>query len=104
MTIARVLATAALAFGFSAAAAHADTRIFVISNMDGYGIDQCLAEGRPCGAPAAAAWCRSRAYAKAIDYGRMDPTEVTGSVPGGMKVSACTGRGCDELVAITCTR
>ena len=40
----------------AASAAHADSRIFIVANQpDGYGIDQCLAKGENCGAPAARA-------------------------------------------------
>ena len=45
---------------FMATSALAETRIFVVDNMDGYEIDRCLAAGDPCGAAAAAALCRTR--------------------------------------------
>ena len=71
---------------------------------DGYGIDRCLASGEPCGAAAASALCRAREYAKAVDFGRIDPAEITGGVPAGTQVSACKGRSCPDMVAITCSR
>src|SRR5437764_4426162 len=88
----------------AAAPAFADSRVFIIPNeADGYGIDQCLAKGERCGAHAARAWCQSRDFAQATAYRRVDPDEITGSVP---KVAGgtCTGVACHEYVAITCQR
>ena len=91
-------------FVMTASAASADSRVFIIANQaDGYGIDQCLARGEKCGAHAARSYCQSRDFAQATSYRRVDPDEITGSVPktaGG----ACTGAGCHEYVAITCQR
>ena len=87
-----------------ASAAQADTRVFIIANeADGYGVDQCLARGDKCGAHAARAYCQQRDFALAVSYRRVDPDEITGSVP--KNVSANCGRsGCNEYVAITCQR
>lgn len=88
----------------AAPAAFADSRVFIIANQsDGYGIDQCLAKGDQCGAHAARSYCQSREFAQATSYRRVDPDEVTGSVPrtaGG----GCPRGGCNEYVAITCQR
>jgi hypothetical protein len=87
-----------------ATAAFAETHIFIIANHpDGYGIDQCLAKGDKCGAHAALSYCRSRDFAQASSYRRVDPDEVTGAVPkaGG---ASCGHAGCGEYVAITCQR
>jgi hypothetical protein len=91
-------------FVAAASAASADSRVFIIANQsDGYGIDQCLAKSEKCGAHAAQAYCQSREFAKATSYRRVDPDEVTGSVP--QNASANCGRGgCSEFVAITCQR
>lgn len=81
----------------------ADSRVFIIANQsDGYGIDQCLARGEKCGAHAALSYCKSREFDQATAYRRVDPDEVTGSVPTG--AGACRGGKCDEFVAITCKR
>jgi len=88
----------------SATTAHADTRTFIIANQaDGYGVDQCLANGEPCGSYAAQSYCQSREFAKATTYHRIDATDVTGAVPvssGG----SCGHAGCRDYVAITCQR
>ena len=85
-------------------AASADSRVFIIANQaDGYGVDQCLARGEQCGAHAARSYCQSRDFTQALAYRRVDPDEITGSVPkpaGG----SCGHAGCDEYVAITCQR
>ena len=84
-------------------AAWADSRVFIISNQaDGYGVDQCLAKGEKCGAHAAQSYCQSRNFAQATSYRRVDPDEITGSVP---KAGENCGRSvCSEYVAITCQR
>jgi len=86
----------------AASAASADSRVFIIANQaDGYGVDQCLAKGEKCGAHAALSYCQSRDFAEASSYRRVDPDEITGSVPTG---SNCNHAGCNEYVAITCQR
>ena len=89
---------------FVVSAAHADSRVFIIANQaDGYGVDQCLAKGEKCGAPAARSYCQSREFAQATAYRRVDPDEITGSVPKAAN-DKCNGSGCNEYVAITCQR
>lgn len=87
----------------AATTASAESRIFIIANeSDGYGVDQCLAKGDRCGASAARSYCQSRDFAQASSYRRVDPDEITGSVP---KAGAnCGHGGCSEYVAITCQR
>ena len=98
-----ISALLACVFVAAASAAAADSRVFIIANQsDGYGVDQCLAKGDKCGAHAARSYCRSRDFAEASSYRRVDPDEITGSVP---KVGGdCHHAGCDEYVAITCRR
>lgn len=86
-----------------AATAWADSRMFIVANQaDGYGIDQCLAEGERCGAHAAHSYCRSRDFAQAIAYKRVRPHEMTDSIPESTR--SCRHSGCNEYVAITCQR
>lgn len=98
-----ISALLACVFLAAASAALADSRVFIVANQaDGYGVDQCLARGDKCGAYAARSYCQSRDFAEASSYRRVDPDEITGSVPktGGN----CTHAGCNEYVAITCQR
>jgi hypothetical protein len=88
----------------AASAASADSRVFIIENQaDGYGVDQCLANGEKCGAHAARSYCQSRDFTQASSYRRVDPDEVTGSVPKAAGGN-CNHAGCNEYVAITCQR
>jgi hypothetical protein len=85
-------------------AASADSRVFIIANQaDGYGVDQCLAKGDRCGASAARSYCQSRDFTQASSFRRVDPEEITGSVPR-VAGGNCNHTGCNEYVAITCQR
>jgi hypothetical protein len=87
----------------AATVARAETKVFIIANAaDGYGVDQCLARGDKCGAHAALSYCRSRDFAEATSYRRIDPDEITGSVPKAAGI--CPHGGCNEYIAITCQR
>ena len=93
----------ACAFLLAASAASADSRVFIIANQaDGYGVDQCLANGEKCGAHAARSYCQSRDFSQASAYRRVEPDEITGSVP--KSAASCNHAGCEEYVAITCQR
>ena len=97
-SIALLLAAASV---LAASPAFADSRVFIIANQpDGYGIDRCLAGGDKCGASAALTYCQSREFAKATAFRRVDPDEITGSVPH----PATGGSARNEYVAITCQR
>lgn len=90
-------------FILTASSAFAESRVFIIANQgDGYGIDHCLAKGDKCGASAARTYCQSRDFAQASSYRRVDPDEITGSVP--KTGTNCSHGHCDEYVAITCQR
>jgi hypothetical protein len=98
-----ISAVLAAVFVAAASVASADSRVFIIANQaDGYGIDQCLAKGEKCGAHAARSYCQSRDFAEASSYRRVDPDEITGSVP--KAAGNCNHAGCNEYVAITCQR
>jgi hypothetical protein len=72
-----ISAVLACVFLFAASVAFADSRVFIIANQaDGYGVDQ--------------------------SYRRVDPDEITGSVPKAGE--NCNRAGCNEYVAITCQR
>ena len=84
-----------------AAPAQTETRVFIVaSNADGYGVDRCLTTGATCGSVVATAYCQARDFSSARSFRKVDNEEITG---GRAKSQAC-GIGCDELVAIECTR
>jgi hypothetical protein len=88
----------------AASAAQAERRVFIIANnSDGYGIDRCLASGAACGEAAANSYCRSREFAQALSYRKVDRDDITGAIPT-TGPGACRGNNCDNFVAITCTR
>jgi hypothetical protein len=98
-----LLAAIGIAVVLGVSASQAEKRIFIIANnADGYGIDRCLASGARCGSAAATAYCRSRAFAQAVSYRKVDKDEITGAVPA--NDATCRGGSCDEFVAIECTR
>ncbi len=87
-----------------AGAAQAERRVFIITNdADSYGIDRCLASGAKCGAAAANAYCKSREFAEAASFSKVDRDEITGAIPTG-GAGGCKGPKCDDLVAIVCSR
>jgi hypothetical protein len=91
-------------FVLTATATLADNRVFIIANPTvSNGLDRCLANGERCGALAALAYCRSREFAQVKAYRRVDPDEVTGSVPK-TAAETCPDGGCNEYVAIICQR
>jgi hypothetical protein len=102
--IMRALLATAFAIAVCASAGQAaERRIFIIANnADGYGVDRCLATGANCGAAAATAYCKSREFAQAVSYSKVDKDDITGAVPTGTQ--ACRGGTCEEFVAIVCTR
>ena len=84
--------------------AQAERRVFIITNdADSYGIDRCLASGAKCGAAAANAYCKTREFAEAASFSKVDRDEITGAIPTG-GAGGCTGGKCDDLVAIVCSR
>ena len=87
-----------------AGSAQAERRMFIIANDgDDYGIDRCLASGAKCGAAAANSICKSREFAEASSYRKVDRDDITGAIPTGGS-GGCKGSKCDNFVAIVCTR
>ena len=98
-----ILAILTLAALLAASAAQAEKRIFIIANnADGYGVDRCLASGSPCGTAAATAYCKSREFAQALSFRKVDKDDITGAIPA--NIGACRGGNCYKLVSIECMR
>jgi len=88
----------------SAAAAQAEKRVFIIANNgDSYGVDRCVASGASCGDAVANSYCRSREFAQALSFRKVDRDDITGAIPSSGPGS-CHGANCDDFVAITCSR
>jgi hypothetical protein len=98
-----ILAGLAFAAALYGASAQAERRIFIIANdADAYGVDRCLASGASCGVAIATAYCKSRDFAHAQSFHKVDREEITGAVRSSSET--CHGGSCDEFVAIECTR
>ena len=97
-------AAAVLAGGLGLTAAQAEKRVFIVANSaDGYGIDRCLAAGSQCGSAAAAAYCKSREFAQATSFHKVDRDEMTGATS--VTDETCRGPACEQqFVAIECAR
>jgi hypothetical protein len=97
-----IAAAAFAAVLFGAASAQAEKRLFIIANnADGYGVDRCLASGATCGAAVANSYCKSREFAQALSYRKVDRDDITGAIPVN---AGCHGSNCDDFVAIECSR
>jgi hypothetical protein len=97
-------ATALAAVLLSAAGAQAEKRVFIIANnADGYGVDRCLASGAACGETVANTYCRSHEFGQALSFSKVDRDDITGAIPTSGP-GACKGNGCDNFVAIVCSR
>ena len=53
--------------------------MLVIPASDGYGFDECLSAGKPCGQVIADAWCEAHGMAASISFGRAE--DVTAAIP-----------------------
>jgi hypothetical protein len=86
-----------------ATSVQAEQRMFIVANdADGYGIDRCLASGARCGAAAANAYCKTRDFAEAATYHKVDRNDITGAATSSA-AGACHDNRC-EVVAILCAR
>jgi hypothetical protein len=100
-----ILALAGLAAVLVAVPAQAEKRLFIIaSDTGGYGVDRCLASGAACGAAVASAYCQSRDFTAAVSFRKVDREDITGAIPTNASASTCKGSGCEEYVAIECSR
>lgn len=103
--VASVIGFAALSFlplaTAQTPAAKSEPRTYMVPDNDGYGVGECLAAGPAsgCGRIVADAWCESKGYAKAVTFGKGDPSEVTGSVP---EQTSDEGSKTPGVVMITC--
>lgn len=81
---------------------YAETRVFIIPAQDnGDAIEHCLARGENCGAPVHR-FCQSQQFAQASSARKVDPADITGSVP--KTGTNCSHGPCGEYVAIICQR
>src|SRR5450432_2387820 len=98
-----LVSLAMIALVSGAASAQDEKRIFIVtSNSGDYRAARCLENGEKCGAEMAAAYCKTRDYARALSYRKVSRQEITGGVP--MSGPDCRDGKCDDFVAIECGR
>ncbi|MFV0279166.1 MAG: hypothetical protein ACK5JM_00225 [Rhodoblastus sp.] len=56
----------------------AEQNSFIISDLEGYGIADCLTNGSSCGRVVADAWCEAHGYGQSVAFGRAD--DVTAAI------------------------
>lgn len=68
----------ALGSGQTSQAQAGEGHTFIIAATDGYGVEDCLAEGGECGRVVADAWCEAHGRGAALSFGIAD--DVTGAI------------------------
>jgi hypothetical protein len=74
----RLFFVVALGAGQAGQAQAVEGHTFIIAATDGYGVEDCLAEGGECGRVVADAWCEAHGRGPAISFGLAD--DVTGAI------------------------
>ena len=59
----------------------AEGNTFIIAGTDGYGVEDCLAEGGECGHVVADAWCEAHGHGAALSFGLAE--DITNAIPVG---------------------
>lgn len=76
------LALLATAFAGLSTLALAETpqKTFIVPADDGYGMDECLADGGACAKLLVDSWCQVKGMGQAASYSVMDPADITASL------------------------
>jgi hypothetical protein len=69
----------ALGVGSTGQGQAAEGNTFIIAATEGYGVEDCLAEGGECGRVVADAWCEAHGHGAAISFGLAD--DITNAIP-----------------------
>jgi hypothetical protein len=78
------LATAAL-LGEAGGLSAQEPSTFIIAAGQGYGVEDCLAEGGECGHAVANAWCEAHGRGEALKFGRSEGDQAAGSGAADMR-------------------
>lgn len=95
--VAPALATLML-LAASGTGARAANKTFVISDAEGYGIMDCLTDGKACGRIVADAWCEAHGLGPASSFGRA--SDVTGAIP--VSTTGTPNRVPDDAAVVAC--
>jgi hypothetical protein len=94
--LAGLLLTAAFHGSAVATPAASARAVYVIADHDGYGVLECLTQGKECGKILADSWCESHGHGPALAFGRAE--DITGSTPA----SSPRARPASEAASVTC--
>ena len=75
-----VLFAAMLAVYLSPSLSYATEATFVVPADDGYGMDDCLAEGKACAKLVADSWCQVKGMSVAVRFERASAEDITASL------------------------
>jgi len=82
------------AFALKMPARAGESRTLIIPPNDGYGFEECLKRGSPCGLVVADAWCKAHGFAGSNGFGpadeaagTMDEASRSGIEPGSFHVT-----------------
>ncbi|MFM8608126.1 MAG: hypothetical protein ACKOBC_09225 [Hyphomicrobiales bacterium] len=75
-----VLFAALLVVCVSPSLSYATETTFVVPADDGYGMDDCLAEGKACAKLVADSWCQVKGMSVAVRFERASAEDITASL------------------------
>ncbi len=75
-----VLFAVLLTVSLSPSLSHATETTFVVPADDGYGMDDCLAEGKACAKLVADSWCQVKGMTVAVRFERASAEDITASL------------------------
>ncbi len=75
-----VLFAVLLTVSLSPSLSHATETTFVVPADDGYGMDDCLAEGKACAKLVADSWCQVKGMSVAVRFERASAEDITASL------------------------
>lgn len=82
-----VLFAVLLTVSLSPSLSHATETTFVVPADDGYGMDDCLAEGKACAKLVADSWCQVKGMSVAIRFERASAEDITASLTSKVAVN-----------------
>ena len=75
-----VLFAVLLTVSLSPSLSYASETTFVVPADDGYGMDDCLAEGKACAKLVADSWCQVKGMSVAVRFERASAEDITASL------------------------
>jgi hypothetical protein len=83
-----VLVAVGLAISQTLLAHATEVHSFVLTPVEGYGVQECLDAGGECGPAMADAWCQSQGRARAVSYGPSHDPNAAALADGSREVQA----------------